>query len=243
MNVRASIGDLSRRLPEEVRFSEKYWASVSNFRETKINRLSFRPARKVGYEQKRKKKFKSKPDPCLIYVLICRSRTVFASAAGQETHPKFSLTHLLENCVEMGNNQNQIAVVNEHDEVIGVVTVSMLVKWIWQRRELYKDALETPIWRVRPFNKVVTMDEDAPAVDGFLKMAELGVGGIGITDKQGRLVDCLSCRDLRNIKPGSSRFSKLWNSCRAYKEAVINDRVKTPSVSCSFLLLNIGPDY
>lgn len=149
----------------------------------------------------------------------------------QETHPKFSLTHLLENCVEMGNNQNQIAVVNERDEVIGVVTVSMLVKWLFQRSDLYKDALETPIWRIRPYNKVVTMDENAPAVDGFLKMAELGVGGIGITDKTGRLVDCLSSRDLRNIKPGSSRFSKLWSSCRAYKEAVINERVKTPSVS------------
>lgn len=114
----------------------------------------------------------------------------------RETHRSASVFHVLENLCEYGH-QRQIALLDAGNRVDGIITQSMLVRYIHDNLKSLKGAEKTPVWKIRPFTTVMTCQETERAVDAFRAMADNNITGLGIVNEEGELTGVLSIRDLR----------------------------------------------
>jgi len=67
---------------------------------------------------------------------------------------------------------------------------------------------------------VTTIDESAKSIIAFREMVRRNVDHLAVVDKNGVLVDNLSLRDLRGIRPDVKVFYRLWSSVLEFKTKV-----------------------
>lgn len=85
-----------------------------------------------------------------------------------------SLWHALENMAGWG--QRYCAAISWSGRVSGVLTQSFFMKWLWKNRQELSQCLKEPIWKMRPYRRVISVNEEAQAIDGFAVIANRGLG-------------------------------------------------------------------
>jgi len=126
----------------------------------------------------------------------------------------FSLYTAWEVLALTGNSR--IAVLGDSDEVVDIISPSMLVDFLWQNIErigkladrLVKDLL------IPPSEVLATINQNARAIVAFREMVRLDKTGLGVVDESDRLVNNLSTRDLKGIQADAHVFWRLWSTSR-----------------------------
>lgn len=144
----------------------------------------------------------------------------------KEVHPNFSLYHAFENLSKFGDHR--LAVLEFNNRILGVVTQSMIINWIYENIDDLGSARTNSIKDMRPYSTVAAVNETALAIQAFNLMKEKDVQGLAVVDATGRLVDNISARDLRGINPGNERFRKLYSTVKKFKADVKENFVDTP---------------
>jgi CBS domain-containing protein len=132
----------------------------------------------------------------------------------------------------------RIPVVDDWDNVSGIITQSMMISLISQNIEFLGDVANVP---VREFQDdlqfaVQTIERNALTIDAFETMVNRNISGLGIIDTSGFLIDTISVRDLRGIGTTAEKFGRLWESVDQFKKQVRSEfREQTPPrpIMCS----------
>lgn len=116
---------------------------------------------------------------------------------------------------------HRLAIVDRFNGVLGLVTQSDLIEFLHNHLHLMPSGAVTPVTEIRPYSVLVTVTEDVPAIAAFQIMSKKQINGLAVVDDAtGKLVDCLSSRDLRGIGPGMMKFRFLFDSVGAFKRSV-----------------------
>ena len=134
----------------------------------------------------------------------------------------FSSHYALENMVRTG--AHRLAIVNDLNRVVGIMTQSMLVSMIRQNMYLLPSLSKTA---VEDFDDLVgpvyTVAETELAINGFNQMLSRGVSGLAVVDEEKTLGGALSVRDLRGVGTDGEHFSRLFLPIKDYKAAARKD--------------------
>jgi len=116
---------------------------------------------------------------------------------------------------------HRIPVIDENAAVVDIVTQSMLIDFLWQNLNLIGTAANIPVRDIGSTHIpiVVQVTSQTKAIIAFQQMIERSISGIAIVD-DGRLVDNLSLRDLKGIRPDVKIFWRLWNTVADFKQKV-----------------------
>jgi len=98
----------------------------------------------------------------------------------------------------------------------------MLIDFLWQNIEKIGKLADKKVSDIQLLhNHVVTqIESSAKAITAFREMVNRNVDHVAVVDNRGRLVDNLSLRDLRGIRPDVKVFYRLWSSIAEYKVKV-----------------------
>jgi predicted transcriptional regulator len=137
----------------------------------------------------------------------------------REVHLGFSLFHSIEQMIR--GNQKYMAMVDWNDRPIGVLTQSMIIRYINNNLGMMNGSVtKTPLWQIRNYTNVISVRETETAISAFRLMALRSVAGIAVVDVNDRVVDCISVSDLRGLNPHFPNFWKLYESVRDFKKSV-----------------------
>lgn len=115
----------------------------------------------------------------------------------------------------------RLAVLNVYNNVLSIVTQSMLIEWLAENMHLMSEALRrTPVSLLKPYSWVIAVNEDQPVLSAFKIMQKRNVSGIAVLDYRDRIVDVISARDLRGLGSSSLSFAGLLSSVKTLKETV-----------------------
>jgi len=118
---------------------------------------------------------------------------------------------------------HRIPVINDQQVIVDVVTQSMLIDFLWQNLERIGIVADTKVQSIHGSTPVLTVQENTKAIVAFRQMASSGVYGLAVLDKDGKLVDNISIRDLKGIHPDAKIFWRLWNTVKVFKEKALAD--------------------
>jgi len=117
------------------------------------------------------------------------------------------------------SNARRVPVIDSDGQVADVVTQSMLIDFLWQNIEKIGTLADKKVQDIQLLhNHVVTqVDSSTKAIVAFREMVNRQVDHVAIVDAEGKLIDNLSLRDLRGIRPDVKVFYRLWSSALEYK--------------------------
>jgi len=117
----------------------------------------------------------------------------------------------------------RVPIVNFYNNVIGVVTQSMLIEWLVKNINAINPAYRNmPATSVKAYQWVAYAKENDTVLQAFLKMQKMGVQGLAVIDATGKLVDQVSFRDLRGLGTASLSFSMMLEPVKTLRAAVRN---------------------
>jgi len=129
-------------------------------------------------------------------------------------------------------NSNRVAVLNESDQVIDIITGSMLIDFLWQNIEKIGDIAQRIVcnFTIEPTELLTTINKTTKAIVAFREMVRLEKSGLGVVDDNGKLVDNISPRDLKGIHTDANVFWRLWSTITEYKKRERSEHdAKVPS--------------
>jgi CBS domain-containing protein len=115
---------------------------------------------------------------------------------------------------------NRIAVLNESEQVIDIITGSMLIDFLWQNIEKIGNVAQRTVgdFTIEPTEVLATINKNTKAIVAFREMVRLEKSGLGVVDDNGKLVDNISPRDLKGIHTDANVFWRLWSTIIEYKK-------------------------
>jgi CBS domain-containing protein len=116
----------------------------------------------------------------------------------------------------------RVPVIDINGHTIDIVTQSMMIDFLWQNIEKTGKLAEKKVSDIQLLhNQAVTqITSETKAITAFREMVKREVDHMAIVDEKGFLVDNLSLRDLRGIRPDVKVFYRLWSSTAEYKKKV-----------------------
>jgi CBS domain-containing protein len=126
----------------------------------------------------------------------------------------------------------RVPVIDVNSQIADIVTQSMMVDFLWQNLEMIGKLADKKIQDIQLLrNHVVTqVDENSKAIVAFREMVNRQEDHVAVVNKSGQLVDNLSLRDLRGIRPDVKVFYRLWSTVAEFKARVREEfPEKTPS--------------
>jgi len=124
---------------------------------------------------------------------------------------------------------HRVPVINETGEVIGVVSQSSIVQYIYTYIHLF-DIRHTVGEIQLGYKDVHTIGEDSSVVAGFQMIREAGISGIAVVNNDGKLIGCLSLSDLRILGADFSLLKRVYMTIGEYLN--YKDGDKRPQVIC-----------
>jgi len=119
------------------------------------------------------------------------------------------------------SNARRVPVIDQEGHVADVVTQSMLIDFLWQNIEKIGNLAEKKISDLQSSHAPpVIVDGSSKAIIAFREMVRREIDHVAIVDSAGKLIDNLSLRDLRGIRPDVKVFYRLWSSVVEYKSKV-----------------------
>jgi CBS domain-containing protein len=129
---------------------------------------------------------------------------------------------------------NRIAILNESEQVIDIITGSMLIDFLWQNIEKIGDVAQRTVanFTIEPTEVLATINRNTKAIIAFREMVRLEKSGLGVVDDNGKLVDNISPRDLKGIHTEANVFWRLWSTISEYKKRERSDHdAKIPDLT------------
>jgi len=118
-------------------------------------------------------------------------------------------------------NTRRAPVVDSEGKVAHFVTQSMLIDFLWQNIEKIGKLAEKKVQDIRTIhNSVTKVASSTKAIIAFREMVKLQLDHLAVIDSHGKLIDNLSLRDLKGIRPDVKVFYRLWNSVLEFKAKV-----------------------
>lgn len=142
---------------------------------------------------------------------IYRTRELFTTTAN------LSIYHAAE--LMARNDAHRVMLLNHSGQVKGIFTQSMLIGEIYNNLGLLPKSVKK--MKVRDMTKsyyVSSVQDDAIALEAFRKMNTWWRSGLAILDKDGKLVDQLSFKDLRGIGKDGKTFLNLYKPVKEFKK-------------------------
>jgi CBS-domain-containing membrane protein len=115
---------------------------------------------------------------------------------------------------------HRIAVTDDDDNLVDVVTQSMLIDFLWQNLESIGKAANAKVSALPSSPNVLSVNLNDKAIDAFKLMLQHDVSGIAVVDDKGKLVDNISNRDLKAIRPDIKAMWRLWTTIADLKAHV-----------------------
>jgi CBS domain-containing protein len=112
---------------------------------------------------------------------------------------------------------HRVPVIDEEATVVDVVTQSMLIDFLWQNLEFVGEAANVPVSELGSNNIPLVVKGETKAIMAFQQMVQKNVSGVAVIDDNGKLVDNISLRDLKAIRPDAKVFWRLWNTVTDFK--------------------------
>jgi CBS domain-containing protein len=115
---------------------------------------------------------------------------------------------------------NRIAVLGANDDVVDIITPSMLIDFLWQNIEKIGDVADRKVkeFLIEPTEELETISNSTKAIVAFREMVRYEKSGLGVVDDSGKLIDNISARDLRGIHTDANVFWRLWSSITEFKK-------------------------
>lgn len=180
---------------------------------------SFRPLRYSEDYLAKKRRFRS-----AVVATVMERRT---STKSFDVHEDYSLFHGLE--IMCLSGEHRLAVVEDGKFVSGLINRSMICKWFLDNIDKMPQSLrETKAYNIQPFNLVSTIPVSRKAVDAFRILKNQQLSSVAVVDAKNKLVDVISSRDLRGIRPESLTFRFLWNTIDYYKNQIRQSNAEVP---------------
>jgi len=118
----------------------------------------------------------------------------------------------------------------EHRRLIGMITQSHLVKFLFDNLELMGEKKNKPLNLVPEiFKEVASVRDDANAIDSFKIMIEKAISGVAVVDSNGKLTGNISARDLKAISTDGRMFWRLFETNKNFLAKVKQTDKERPS--------------
>jgi len=117
------------------------------------------------------------------------------------------------------SDAKRVVVTDANSQVVDIVTQSMAIDFLWQNIEMIGKLADKRVDEIQLLrNHVITqVDEHTTAIVAFREMVNRKEDHIAVVDTLGNLVDNLSLRDLRGIRPDGKVFYRLWSTVKEFK--------------------------
>jgi len=113
---------------------------------------------------------------------------------------------------------DQIAVFDNNGNFVNILTQYMLVHWLAQRppEEIGQlDSKSVQTFRLG-YQRVVRVHKNRPVLHSFIRMDDIGVSGVAVTDDGNRVIGNISTTDLKDIGGKAENFRKLYLDCGTF---------------------------
>jgi len=116
----------------------------------------------------------------------------------------------------------RVPVIDLSGGVVDLVTQSMLIDFLWQNIDKIGKLADRQVkdFESARINFVPKCNRNLKTVNAFQEMVKMGVDHLAIVDDHDKLIDNLSLRDLRGIRPEFHIFYRLWNTIIEFKKKV-----------------------
>jgi len=115
---------------------------------------------------------------------------------------------------------NRVVVLGDSEEVVDIITPSMMVDFLWQNIEKIGDVAKRLVKDliVEPTEALATIRESTKAIVAFREMVRMDKSGLGVINEAGQLIDNISARDLKGIHADANVFWRLWSTVSEFKK-------------------------
>jgi len=115
---------------------------------------------------------------------------------------------------------NRVVVLGDSEEVIDIITPSMLIDFLWQNIEKIGDVAKRIVKDliIEPTETLATIRENTKAIVAFREMVRMEKSGLGVVNEAGQLIDNISARDLKGIHAEANVFWRLWSTVSEFKK-------------------------
>lgn len=115
---------------------------------------------------------------------------------------------------------NRVVVLGDSEEVVDIITPSMLVDFLWQNIEKVGDVAKRVVKDliIEPTETLATIRENTKAIVAFREMVRMDKSGLGVVNEAGQLIDNISARDLKGIHAEANVFWRLWSTVSDFKK-------------------------
>jgi len=119
---------------------------------------------------------------------------------------------------------HRVPVVDQNRKLINMLTQSMLVKFLFENLDAIGNVKNKPVSEMMAVShEVITVHEDEIAIDAFSLMSTQNVSGVGVVDKDGKLVGNISLRDLKAISSDGRLFWRLHQTVKNFLMKIKNE--------------------
>eukprot|EP01118_Nematostelium_gracile_P017374 TRINITY_DN739_c0_g1_i1.p1 TRINITY_DN739_c0_g1~~TRINITY_DN739_c0_g1_i1.p1 ORF type:complete len:371 (-),score=125.35 TRINITY_DN739_c0_g1_i1:85-1107(-) len=142
-------------------------------------------------------------------------------------HSGFSLFSAVE-AMAREPSLHRIPVIDADRKLITVVTQSQLISIINKNMDLLGEKKDKPVSALESYyERVISIDENALAMDAFRTMIEKNVSGLAVLDADGKLSSTISLRDLKTISTDSRMFWRLYQTVHNFLLKVRRENTET----------------
>jgi len=129
----------------------------------------------------------------------------------------YSLFYGLET---LGRSSQHRMAVTHGEKVVGVITESMMIGFLYVSLDKLGDAKQTLVSDIVSHFFVSSVQDTDPTIKAFRLMIDRKLSGLAVVNSKGELVDTISVRDLRGIGPEAEMFTRLWEPVADYKKRI-----------------------
>jgi CBS domain-containing protein len=160
-------------------------------------------------------------DPLMYKTLTVRD--VMKTADLHIAENKFSIFRAFE--ILCRTESKRVVVTDAFNRVSGVVTQSMMIGELFnQLKTLDRKVRDIPVREMVRTYWVTSISEKSTAIDGFRRILWNNIGGVAVVDDDGVLVDSLSMRDLKGVRPSADAYDRLYKTVREFKDLVRKEK-------------------
>jgi len=119
---------------------------------------------------------------------------------------------------------HRIPIVDSERKLITVITQSQVVSILNRNMELIGDKRTKPVTATRKYmEEVLSVSEDAVAIDAFRMMVDKNVSGLAVVNSEGKLVGNISLRDLKAMSADGRLFFRLFQTVKHYLQKIAKE--------------------
>jgi len=123
---------------------------------------------------------------------------------------------------------HRIPIIDRDRKLITIITQSQLTRLLIRNMELFGEKKNKPVSQLdRYLEDVFTIPEEATAMDAFRLMIEKNVTGLAVINKEGKLTDNISLKDLKAMSTDARLFWRLYQTVHNFLQKIRKENNET----------------